>query len=66
MKYNIELISSTEHYQVSDVNDKKYRVDAYFEENVGWENDLIFDDETDKDITETELGKEILKEFKNR
>ena len=66
MKYDIELVSSTEHYQVSDENGIEYRIDAHYEENVGWENVEVVNDETDENITDTTLGKEILEAFKKR
>ena len=66
MKYDIELVSSTEHYSVSDENDKQYRINANYEENVGWENKEVIDDDTDEDITDTEIGKKILEAFKNK
>jgi hypothetical protein len=72
MKYNIELTTTQETYAVEDENGKEYTI--FFNYNMGikywqhkqWKLLQVFDIETDKDITDTELGKEILKAFKNR
>jgi hypothetical protein len=60
------LTSTQETYAVQDENGKEYTIFFSYEENVGWENKQVFDIETDKDITDTELGKEILEAFKNK
>lgn len=66
MKYNIELTSTQETYAISDENGKEYTLFLNCEENVGWEHKQVFDTEIDKDITETEKGKEILEAFKSK
>ena len=63
MNYNFELTTTQETYAVSDENGKEYTIFLSYEENVGWERKQVFDTETDKDITDTELGKTILEAF---
>jgi hypothetical protein len=58
--------STQETYAIQNENGKEYTLFLNYEENVGWKNIQVFDIDTDKDISNTKLGKEIIKAFKER
>ena len=66
MKYKIELVAKTENYSVIDENDKEFQLELTQFENMGWENIEIRDEEINTIISDSDIGKEIIKQFKTK
>ena len=66
MKYKFELVAKTENYSIIDENNEEYRLEINYYKNMDWEGVEVYNGELDICITESDIGKEIIEQFKHR